>query len=973
MVTQRTGTAWRYLGVAAALTALACGEQSRTPTAVMPAPPNADIGIAASLGGNLDQWANGTNPPTGESWQNGNLNGNNSRYAEGKAVPFRYAIEGLTAGNHFVTIQYDFTAGGHKAYDFLASIEFSEPNALTKICAVGGGGVSSLCSGGAMSVGSTTFPFTPDGFSANGLTVDDAITDSPGPRNLRIFGGTITSISTVSHTPDVNGNSTGEMVVEFTTTTSSAVLLAWSGHLARSTYWDNPGTPDGAGEVSGAPWHMRTLNLDGGGAANQDRSIQPSALPDNPAISIVKSTTTGTVSAGSQISYTIVVTTNGPGTANNVTIVDNLPPGSDINWDFGTNPGGCAVNGSPPSETLNCTFTTLAQGASQTVTVVSATKFASCGTYQNSATAGSSNGDGEVTSDIIQIKVECPNLDVVKTPDAQTVAAGNAISFSVVVSNAGPGTAKGVQLSDPLPGGKVASPVTWALGTVTSSGSPTIGTLPACAVTGSAGSQSLDCPSIDLTAGQAYTVTVSANTTTANCTVYNNTATASATNENLNETDNGQNTVQCPPDIRVDKTPDNQFVSAGDAITFTIAVSNAGEGTATGVALSDALPGGNAGAPVTWSIVGGAATSTGSPVLNPLPTCLINGAAGSQVLSCAATTLTAGQAYTVAVTASTSRTSCTAYNNQADLTATNDDPVSNSGKITVDCPNLALVKTPDQQLINAGETMTFSIVVSNGGPGTAKGVQLSDNLPGGNSGTYVTWTKAAGSPTSTGATTLNPLPTCSIGGPAGSQVLTCSSIDMPANTAYTVTVSAVTSTTSCMLYDNLATATATNSLDKTDHGTIDVRCPSACTLTIGFWKTHAGEYKWGMGNQGDAITALLNAPYAPLWLGTANGAKSVLVPNVQTAVKILTFNLNPGLSTASNGITKLYAQMLAARLNQRNGAPISAAVQTAFNQADLFLATKGEADWKGLTKAQQNQVLNWMSTFDTFNNSGHCP
>jgi hypothetical protein len=30
--------------------------------------------------------------------------------------------------------------------------------------------------------------------------------------------------------------------------------------------------------VSGAPWHMRTLNLDGGGARNQDRSIQPSAV-----------------------------------------------------------------------------------------------------------------------------------------------------------------------------------------------------------------------------------------------------------------------------------------------------------------------------------------------------------------------------------------------------------------------------------------------------------------------------------------------------------------------------------------------------------------------------------------------------------------------------------------------------------------------------------------------------------------------
>ena len=40
----------------------------------------------------------------------------------------------------------------------------------------------------------------------------------------------------------------------------------------------NGGAPDGAAQVSGAPWHMRTLQLDGSGNKNQDRSIQPSAI-----------------------------------------------------------------------------------------------------------------------------------------------------------------------------------------------------------------------------------------------------------------------------------------------------------------------------------------------------------------------------------------------------------------------------------------------------------------------------------------------------------------------------------------------------------------------------------------------------------------------------------------------------------------------------------------------------------------------
>jgi hypothetical protein len=69
------------------------------------------------------------------------------------------------------------------------------------------------------------------------------------------------------------------MLVAFTAT-GPAVLLAWGGHLAQSAYWDvsGGGPRDGASMVSGSPWHMRTLQLDGSGNKNQDRSISPSAI-----------------------------------------------------------------------------------------------------------------------------------------------------------------------------------------------------------------------------------------------------------------------------------------------------------------------------------------------------------------------------------------------------------------------------------------------------------------------------------------------------------------------------------------------------------------------------------------------------------------------------------------------------------------------------------------------------------------------
>ena len=225
--------------------------------------------VLAAASVDLDQWAS-----SDAAWQNGNLNGNNSRYPEGGIVPFRLALEGLKPGAHSIHINYDFTAGGHKAYDFLAT--WNVTNAKGKVCIPSGGAISSMCPG---LPGSTSAAFPSDPFKANGLSVKGAEAYSGAPRRLTIWGGTITSISAPAHAGSVNGNSTADIVVRFRST-SPAVLFAWGGHLAQSRYWDTAGggARDGASLVSGAPWHMRTLKLDGAGNRNQDRSIQPSAI-----------------------------------------------------------------------------------------------------------------------------------------------------------------------------------------------------------------------------------------------------------------------------------------------------------------------------------------------------------------------------------------------------------------------------------------------------------------------------------------------------------------------------------------------------------------------------------------------------------------------------------------------------------------------------------------------------------------------
>jgi hypothetical protein len=218
---------------------------------------------------NLDQWAS-----TALAWQNGNLNGNNSRYPEGGIVPFRLAMEGMTVGTHTIHINYDVTAGGHKAYDFLAT--WNVTNAAGKACATSGGGISSMCPG---LPASSSFAFPNDPFVMDGLSVHGAQSYSAAPRRLTIWGGSILSISAPAHSGPVSGNSSGDMLIRFKAT-GKAVLLAWGGHLGQSAYWNrlNGGPSDGAAMVSGSPWHMRTLQLDGSGNKNQDRSISPSAI-----------------------------------------------------------------------------------------------------------------------------------------------------------------------------------------------------------------------------------------------------------------------------------------------------------------------------------------------------------------------------------------------------------------------------------------------------------------------------------------------------------------------------------------------------------------------------------------------------------------------------------------------------------------------------------------------------------------------
>jgi cell division septation protein DedD len=125
-------------------------------------------------------------------------------------------------------------------------------------------------------------------------------------------------------------------------------------------------------------------------------------------------------------------------------------------------------------------------------------------------------------------------------------------------------------------------------------------------------------------------------------------------------------------------------------------------------------------------------------------------------------------------------------------------------------------------------------------------------------------------------------------------------------------------------------------------------CPlSGCTRGHGYWKNHP-----------ERITPLL-----PVSLG-AGGTNGMTVTDASAAVKILEMKTH---GTPSNGITKLYAQLLTAKLNAAAGADTSRIAAT-IQSADAFLATHGYESWARLGASVRNEILGWMETLDAYNN-----
>lgn len=232
--------------------------------------------VFAKIGVNLDQFQNGQPVGTGAAWNNGSINAQNSAYREGQSIPFRYFITGVTPNSeHFFTINWEYKKGGKPAYDYLTSFDRSFAAGLH--CSSVSTAVPGDCA-----APTTTAQFPDPGLGATNGYLPFVQNVANGDRLLKAYNVQPGSIS-FSNIYVVGGTASDpelSLTVSFRAVSAGSVGFYWGGHLARGLASDW-GANNGASSISGAPFHMRGINLDNSGKTNQDRSVQPGAvLPD---------------------------------------------------------------------------------------------------------------------------------------------------------------------------------------------------------------------------------------------------------------------------------------------------------------------------------------------------------------------------------------------------------------------------------------------------------------------------------------------------------------------------------------------------------------------------------------------------------------------------------------------------------------------------------------------------------------------
>ncbi|GAF70039.1 unnamed protein product, partial [marine sediment metagenome] len=303
------------------------------------------------------------------------------------------------------------------------------------------------------------------------------------------------------------------------------------------------------------------------------------------------------VVAGNVLTYTLIVTNTGPSTAENVVIEDNLPAEVEV-VSVSSSSGTCNA-GTPgdPFDPTTCTFGTVPDGGSRTMTIVvrvkpdavtdpvTAQKIIHNDAWVVSDIFDPDNGDNLASEDTTVNRLPEADLQITKTDNPDPVVAGQELFYEItVINNADYTTASGVVVTDTLP-----AEVTYIADTASCTYTP-------------GPPDKLVCTLDDIAPGASRSfqiktaVAANAVAATSNGTIVTtNTAEVTMTN-GLADTIPANNTVaegtfiEDSADLSVvNVSKPDTHVYAGQPFTYTIIVENLGPSYARNVAITDTV------------------------------------------------------------------------------------------------------------------------------------------------------------------------------------------------------------------------------------------------------------------------------------------------------------------------------------------------------------------------------------------------
>ena len=655
--------------------------------------------------------------------------------------------------------------------------------------------VPSTVVAGTITATSTVSATTSDPTSANNSTTvvtpvtvacDLAVTNSGVPSPVAA-GGQITYTQVVTNSGPSNCSTAtfNEATPANTTFVSVAVVNAgggtWTCPNASPIACTNPSVPPGSTGTITAKYTVlgtatastiitdtttvATTTRDTNLANNSAVVTIPVASGTQADLSVTNSGSPNPVTAGNNITYTQTVTNNGPAAATTISFTDPVPANTTVVSLTGPAGWTCSI------ATLTCTDTTTMAAtttANFTFVVKVNTNVASGTTITQTDSVSSITGDPTSANNSAAASVQVADsaaLSITNVASPVPVQAGNNITYTQVVTNAGPSAATTASFTETTPANTTFQSITpaagWSCVTPAVNGTGTITCTDPSFAAGSPATISLcriesECRRD--AAGTAINDTVSVSSAVSDPNAANNSATA---------TDVVALATQA--DLVVTNSASPSSVAAGSNVTYTQSVTNNGTAAATaGMTFTETTPPNtnfqSITPPAGWTCgtvpaIGGTGTIT----------CTDSGTLGVGAGNTAN--------FSLVLQVNTGTPSGTNITDTATATAANIVPsiTSNTASSTVVVANassadVAIVKTATPNPVTQGTPLTYSLAVTNNGPASATNVIVTDALP--SAMTYLSATTTQGSCSEAGGTVICPLGTMANAGTATITILT---------------------------------------------------------------------------------------------------------------------------------------------------------------------------------------------------------